>query len=149
VSKAKKQPTKRVRVVQRERAASLVLRFSEDHLWVRLDGDRAQIGLSENGQKELGPIIAAELPEVGEGVEQGEQFGELESQRTVQELLAPVSGTVTAVNTEIEGSPSLVNEDPYRDGWLIEVEMSDEGELDHLMSAEEYDEFVEQEDAGT
>jgi glycine cleavage system H protein len=131
---------------KRERAAALILRFSEEHLWVRVDGDRAQIGLSDGGQKALGEIIAAELPEVGEGIEQGEQFGELESTRTVQELIAPLTGTVTAVNVDIEGSPALVNEDPYHDGWLIEVEVRDEHELDKLMAAEEYEEFLEQEE---
>lgn len=133
---------------KRERTASLILRFSEDHLWVRVDGDRVQIGLSESGQKALGEIIAVDLPDIGDGIEQGEQFGELESTRTVQELIAPVTGAVTAVNTDIDGTPSLVNEDPYHDGWLIEVELSDERELDDLMAAEEYDEFVEQEDQG-
>lgn len=131
---------------KRERAAALILRFSDDHLWVRVDGERTAIGLSESGQKSLGEIIAAELPEVGEALEQGEQFGELESTRTVQELIAPVTGVVTAVNVDLDGTPGLVNEDPYHDGWLIEVELSDERELDDLMGAEEYDDFVEQQE---
>lgn len=141
-----KQQTKRRRGEKRERDAALILRFSDDHFWVRVDGDRAQIGLSDRGQKSLGEIIAAELPEIGDELEKGEPFGELESTRTVQELLSPIGGEVTAVNSEIEGSPSLVNEDPYHDGWLIEVELADEGELDELMSAEDYDEYVEQEE---
>lgn len=128
---------------QRERA-TVVLRFSEDHLWVRVDGERAHVGVSDAGQRILGPILAAELPEVGEEIESGEPFGELESQRTVQELIAPLSGVVAAVNTEIDGNPGLVNEDPYRDGWLVEVKVSDEAELDDLMGPEAYDEFVEQ-----
>ncbi len=130
---------------QKEQSSSPVLRFSEDHLWVRVDGERAYVGMSEYGQKDLGEIIAAELPDVGEAIEIGEPFGELESRRTVQELIAPVSGTVTAVNTEIEGNPGLINEDPHFDGWLIEIELSGEGELEDLMGADEYDEFVEEE----
>ncbi len=131
---------------ERERAAALILRFSEEHLWVRVDGERAQIGLSEGGQRVLGEIIATELPDIGDAVERGESFGELESTRTVQELIAPVSGTVSAVNSEIETTPGLVNEDPHHDGWLIEVELSDETELDELMAIEDYEEFVEQDD---
>jgi len=130
----------------RERAAGLILRFSDDHLWVRADGERTTIGLSESGQRSLGGIIAAELPEVGEELEQGEPFGELESTRTVQELIAPVTGIVSAVNVDLEGTPGLVNEDPYHDGWLVEVELRDEKELDDLMGADEYEEFVEQQE---
>ena len=131
---------------KRERASAPLLRFSEDHLWIRVDGDRATIGLSDAGQKALGEIIAVELPDIGEELERGEPFGELESTRTVQDLLAPVSGAVTAVNVEIDGTPGLVNEDPYQDGWLVEVEVSNDKELDRLMATDEYDEYVEQGD---
>lgn len=119
-----------------------VLRFSEDHLWVRAEADRAQIGISDHGQDAIGEVIAVELPDVGDPVEKGEPFGELESIRTVQELIAPVSGTVRAVNGELEDHPSLTNEDPYHEGWLIEVELADESELDALMASEEYEEFL-------
>ncbi|GIW40730.1 MAG: glycine cleavage system H protein [Candidatus Binatia bacterium] len=122
------------------------LLFSEDHTWVRLEGERAYIGLSDYAQRDLGEIIAAELPDVGERIEAGEPFGELESKRTVQELIAPVSGTVTAVNTEIESNPAIINEDPYDEGWLVEVELADEEELDELMGVDEYEEFVAEED---
>ena len=141
-----KQQTKAKGAAKRERDTALILRFSTDHLWVRVDGERAQIGLSDRGQKALGEIIAADLPEIGDEIERGEPFGEFESTRTVQELIAPIGGEVTAVNPEIEASPSLVNEDPYRDGWLIEVELFNERDLDELLSAEEYDEFLEQEE---
>jgi glycine cleavage system H protein len=119
-----------------------VLRFSDDHLWVRAEEDRAQIGISDQGQDSLGEVIAVELPDVGDSVEKGEPFGELESVRTVHELLAPVSGTVRAVNGDLEDHPSLANEDPYHEGWLIEIELADESELEGLMAAEEYEEFV-------
>jgi glycine cleavage system H protein len=118
------------------------LRFTRDHLWVRVDGRHARIGLSEHGQVTLGEIKAVELPEIGDALERGETFGELESPRTVAELCAPVSGTVTAINTELEDSPSLVNDDPHHDGWLVEVDLSDPDELDELMSAEQYEALV-------
>jgi len=134
VSKQKKQ--------KRENDPATVLRFSDDHLWVRAEADRAQIGISDQGQDSIGEVIAVELPDVGDPVEKGEPFGELESVRTVHELVAPVSGTVRAVNGELEDHPSLANEDPYHEGWLIEVELTDEAELEDLMATEDYEEFV-------
>ena len=123
-----------------------VLRFTEDHLWVRAEANRAQLGVSDFGQEKIGEIIAVELPDVGDAVEKGEIFGELESVRTVQELVAPINGTVRAVNGELEDHPSLANEDPYHEGWLIEIELADEAELEELMATEDYEEFVAEED---
>lgn len=114
---------------------------------MRGDGERAQVGLSDYGQDELGEIIAVELPDVGDTVERGAAFGEVESVRTVQELIAPVTGSVTAVNAEVADHPELVNEDPYHDGWLIEVKLDDESELEDLMAADEYEESVSNEEA--
>ncbi len=121
------------------------VKFSQDHLWVRVDGHQARIGLSEHGQVTLGEVKAVELPEIGDPVERGEAFGELESLRTVTELLSPVSGTVTAINTELADSPSLVNDDPHHDGWLVEVDLADPAELDDLMSSEQYEALVAEE----
>lgn len=135
---AKPKVTKR----KKETAPITVLRFTEDHLWVRAEADRAQIGVSDHGQEEIGEIIAVELPNVGDTVEQGEVFGEIESIRTVLELIAPVSGTVVAINGELEDHPTIANEDPYHEGWLIEIEMADEDELDDLMASEDYEEFI-------
>ena len=118
------------------------LRFTRDHLWVRADGRHARIGLSAHGQVVLGEVKAIELPEVGESLERGEAFGGLESRRTVAELTAPVSGKVVAINTDLEDSPSLVNDDPHHDGWLVEVDLADPGELDELMNAEQYETLV-------
>lgn len=115
------------------------IKFSRDHLWVRFDGMHARIGLCEHGQSSLGEINAVELPEVGDVVERGEAFGELESRRTVAELLAPVSGTVTAINTDLEDTPSLVNDDPHHDGWLVEIDLSDVEELDELLDLDQYE----------
>ena len=118
------------------------LKFTKDHLWVRVEGSHAKIGLSEHGQTELGEITAVELPEIGDAMEKGESFGELESRRTVADLVAPVSGTVTAINIDLEDSPSLVNDDPHHEGWLVEVDLSDTGELEQLMDAEDYETLV-------
>lgn len=127
---------------KQESESATVLRFSDEHLWVRADADRAQVGISDQGQDSIGEIIAVELPDVGDAIEKGEPFGELESARTVHELIAPVTGTVRAVNGDLEDHASLANEDPYHEGWLIEVELSDEAELEELMATEDYEEFV-------
>jgi len=120
------------------------VKFSQDHFWIRVDGRHARIGFSEHGQSALGEVKAIELPEIGDPVERGEPFAELESQRTVSELLSPVSGTVIAVNAELEDSPSLVNDDPHHDGWLVQVDLSDLAELDDLMSSEQYEALVDE-----
>jgi glycine cleavage system H protein len=125
----------------RESAVADALKFTEDHLWVRVEGTRAQVGISEYGQSELGEVIAVEVPDVGDQIEKGEPFGEVETVRTVQELIAPLSGSVTAVNTELQDQPRIVNEDPLHEGWLIEIEMSEESELEDLMELDEYEEF--------
>jgi len=118
------------------------LKFTEDHLWVRVEGRRAQVGLSDYAQDELGEVIAVELPDVGDTLEKGESFGEIESIKTVSDLIAPVSGTISAVNAELEDHPSLVNEDPYHEGWLVEIELSDWNEIEDLMDPDEYEEFA-------
>ena len=124
------------------------LKFTEDHLWIRVEGKRAQLGISDYGQTELGEVIALEVPEVGDELERGEPFGEVESVRTVSELVAPVSGTVTAINTELEEHPRIVNEDPLHEGWLVEIELADENELEELMELDEYEEFASGETEG-
>ena len=131
---------------KKERGPTLILRFSDQDVWVRGETDRVEIGLSDHGQGKLGEIIAVELPEVGNVLEQGEPFGELESVRTALELISPVTGTVVSVNSDLTENPSLINEDPYHEGWLVEVAMRDESELEDLMGADEYEEFVESEE---
>jgi glycine cleavage system H protein len=118
------------------------LKFTEDHLWIRVEGRRAQVGISEYAQDELGEVIAVELPDVGDILEKGESFGEIESVKTISDLIAPVSGTISAVNAELEDHPSLVNEDPYHEGWLVELELSDKNEIEDLMDPDEYEEFA-------
>jgi glycine cleavage system H protein len=118
------------------------LKFTEDHLWIRVSGKRAQLGLSEFAQDELGEVIAVELPDVGDGLEKGESFGEIEGANSVSELIAPVSGTVSAINPELEDHPGLINDDPYHEGWLLEIELNDKSEIEDLMEADEYEEYA-------
>lgn len=122
------------------------LKFTKDHFWVRVEGRHARIGLSEQGQTELGEIQAVELPDVGETLEQGESFGEVESRKTLADLVAPVTGTVIAINTDLDDSPSLVNDDPHDEGWLVEVDLARPSELEDLMDSDEYDELVAERD---
>jgi glycine cleavage system H protein len=118
------------------------LKYTEDHLWIRVLGKRAQLGLSEFAQDELGEVIAVELPDVGDGLEKGESFGEIEGANSVSELIAPVSGTVSAVNPDLEDHPGLINDDPYHEGWLLEIELKDKSEIEDLMEADEYEEYA-------
>ncbi len=119
-----------------------LLKVSEQHVWVGVEDQRVFLGLTNYAQSELGKVISVELPEVGDEVERGESFAEIESIATVSELIAPVSGTVLAVNGDLENHPSMINEDPYNEGWLIEVELRDESEVDALMDMDEYYHFV-------
>ncbi|WP_436931446.1 glycine cleavage system protein GcvH [Halosimplex halobium] len=114
------------------------LRYLDSHEWARVDDGSARIGISEFAQDELGDVVFVDLPDEGEEVAAGEDFGVVESIKAVSDIYAPVSGTVTAVNDDLADRPELVNEDPYGDGWLIEVDLDDESELDDLLSADEY-----------
>lgn len=114
------------------------LKYTEDHEWARVEGNRVTIGITDFAQHELGDIVFVELPEVGDEVEAGEPFGSVESVKTVSELYAPVSGKVVEVNSALIDSPEKVNEAPYGDGWMIVVEMSDAAQLDRLWTADKY-----------
>jgi glycine cleavage system H protein len=113
------------------------LKYSESHEWVKVDGNTAYIGVSDFAQKEMGDITYVDMPEEGDDVMAGEEFGALESVKASSELISPVSGTVLAVNSELEDAPEKVNEDAYG-AWIIKVAMSNEGELDALMDAAGY-----------
>ena len=119
-----------------------ILKVSQEHVWVGIEDQHVFFGLTNYGQSELGQIISVDLPEVGDKVEKGEAFAEVESVATVSELIAPVSGTVLAVNPELENHPSVINEDPYSEGWLIELRLKDESEIKSLMDTDEYYHFV-------
>jgi glycine cleavage system H protein len=114
------------------------LKYSEEHEWVKVDGNRVTIGITDFAQSELGDIVFVELPEVGTEVSFSDPFGSVESVKTVSELYAPVSGKIVEVNNVLTDSPEKVNEAPYGDGWMIVVEISDASELDQLWAAEKY-----------
>ena len=118
------------------------LKYTSDHEWVRIDGDVAIIGITSFAADQLGDVVAVELPEEGDKVTKGEGFGTVESVKAVAELFAPVSGTVSRVNTPLNDSPEYVNEDPFDEGWMIEIEMSDPEEVEELMDAVAYAELV-------
>ncbi len=119
-----------------------MLKVSQEHVWIGIEDQHVFFGLTNYGQSELGRIISVDLPEVGDKVERGEPFGEVESTSTVSELIAPVSGTVLAINPELENHPSVINEDPYSEGWMIEVRLKDDSEIKSLMDMDEYYHFV-------
>jgi glycine cleavage system H protein len=123
------------------------LLYSPTHEWVRVEGNRAIIGITDYAQSELGDVTYLELPKVGDTVEAGQPFCIIESVKADEELFAPVSGTVAAVNQNAVDHPEIVNEDPYGEGWLIVVEMSDPDELKSLMTAEQYRQMLEREGA--
>lgn len=114
------------------------LRYSSDHEWVRVDGDVATIGITEYAQDALGDVVFVELPEQGASVGAGESFSEVESTKSVSDIYAPVSGSVSEVNDQLDGAPELLNSDPYGEGWICRIAMTDPSELDALMDADAY-----------
>lgn len=118
------------------------LKYSKEHEWVRVEGNKAYIGITDFAQSELGDIVFVELPEVGDEVQADEPFGSVESVKTVSELYAPVSGKVLEVNGALTDSPELVNESPYDKAWMIVVEMSSSDELNALLDAEAYEKLI-------
>ncbi len=118
------------------------LKYTNDHEWVRTEGDVAYIGISDYAQSELGEIVYVDVNCVGETIEQGEVFGSIEAVKTVSDLLMPVDGKVLEINAVLEDQPELVNEDPYGKGWILKVSMIDPGQLDALLSAADYKAFI-------
>lgn len=114
------------------------LRYSKEHEWVKVEGQEGIVGISDHAQEELGDVVYVELPQVGQQVEQSKTFGVVESVKAASDLYSPVSGEVVAVNAELAKSPEKVNEDPYGAGWMIKVRMKDPGELNKLLSPEDY-----------
>jgi len=113
-------------------------RYLESHEWAAPEGETVRVGISDFAQDELGDIVYVELPDVGDAVEAGTAFGVVESIKAVSDLYAPVSGTVAAVNEGLLAEPELVNEDPYGEGWMVELEGVDEAALEELLTAEAY-----------
>jgi glycine cleavage system H protein len=114
------------------------LKYTKDHEWVMVDDDIATVGITDYAQGELGDIVFVELPEAGTGVTQAEAFGTIEAVKTVADLYAPVSGEITEINSRIESEPGIINSDPYGEGWFVKIKMSDAGELDNLLSYNDY-----------
>ena len=120
------------------------LKYSKEHEWVLVEDKIAIIGITEFAQHELGDVVYVELPEVGEKVVKDDPFGAVESVKAVSDVFAPVSGAVVEVNDTLPENPETINDDPYGDGWMIKVEMTDMDDLKDLMNAEEYAEYIEQ-----
>ncbi|RAS81277.1 glycine cleavage system protein GcvH [Priestia endophytica] len=118
------------------------LRYSEEHEWVKVEGDKVTIGITDFAQSELGDIVFVELPEVGATIEADEPFGSVESVKTVSELYAPISGKVVEINENLDDSPEFVNESPYENAWMIVVEPNNKEDIEKLMTAEEYQKMI-------
>ncbi|NMB49768.1 MAG: glycine cleavage system protein GcvH [Bacteroidales bacterium] len=118
------------------------VKYSHDHEWIRVEGEEAYVGITDFAQSELGEIVYVDIPTVGETLESGEVFGSIEAVKTVSDLLMPVTGKVLEMNAELEDAPELVNKDPYGEGWIIKIAVQKPEELDNLLSAEQYKNFI-------
>ena len=120
------------------------LKYHKEHSWVKIDGNRATVGITEYAQESLGDIVYMDLPDVDTSVDADGEIGEIESTKATSSVVSPVSGTIVKVNTELEDAPETINEDPYGKGWIVVIEMDNAKELSSLMDAEEYGKFVEE-----
>jgi glycine cleavage system H protein len=118
------------------------LKYTEDHEWIRIEGDTAFIGITDHAQKELGDIVYVDINTVGDSLEKGEVFGSVEAVKTVSDLFIPVAGTVSEVNDELDAEPELVNSDPYGRGWMVKITLSNPDDTEGLLSAEDYKQFI-------
>lgn len=121
------------------------LKYSKEHEWSRIENGHVVVGITDYAQENLGEVVYVELPEEGSQVSRSEAFGVVESTKAVSDLYAPVSGTVAEINDTLLDSPELINEDPYEDGWMIRIQLSNPGELDQLMDASAYATFIKEE----
>jgi glycine cleavage system H protein len=119
------------------------LKYSNDHEWLRVEGDEAFIGITDFAQKELGDIVFVEVETIDEALEKDEVFGTIEAVKTVSDLLMPVEGTVVELNEKLEEEPELINKDPYNEGWIIKIKLSDPTELDNMLDTEGYKALIE------
>lgn len=117
-------------------------KYSNDHEWVRVEGNEAYIGITDFAQSQLGDIVFVDVPTVGETLAQNEVFGSIEAVKTVSDAFLPVGGEVLELNAALENDPALVNKDPYGEGWIIKIRMTDAAELDTLLSAEDYAKLI-------
>lgn len=121
------------------------LKYHREHTWVKVSGRRATIGITDHAQEALGDIVYIDLPEVDSTVEANSEFAEIESTKATSSVIAPVSGTVIEVNEDLAESPEIINEDPYGKGWIAIIEMDNESELEDLMDASIYENYLEEE----
>jgi glycine cleavage system H protein len=119
------------------------LKYTNDHEWLRLEGETAFVGITDYAQKELGDIVFIEVETEGEELEKGDTFGTIEAVKTVSDLYMPVTGKVEEFNEELEDQPELVNKDPYGDGWVVKIKVKDKAEFENLLDAEAYKKQVE------
>ncbi|RIH66462.1 glycine cleavage system protein GcvH [Mariniphaga sediminis] len=119
------------------------LKYTEDHEWIRVEGDSAIVGITDFAQGELGDVVFVEIETEGEELDKGETFGTVEAVKTVSDLFMPVDGVVSEVNEALADEPELVNKDPYGKGWMIKIKISDQSELENLLSAEDYKRMIE------
>ena len=119
------------------------LLYTKDHEWINIDGDEAIIGISDYAQGSLGDITFVELPDVGNEIEQFEQFASVESVKAASDIFSPMSGKITAVNDDLSEEPGLINKSPHESGWIAKIKLSDSEEQSNLMTAEEYRKFLE------
>ena len=118
------------------------LKYTKDHEWVKIEGNTGTIGITDFAQKELGDIVYIEVESEGYEIDQDESFGTVEAVKTVSDLFMPVSGKILEFNEDLEGSPEIVNSDPYGNGWIIKIEIKEEAQLEALMSAEDYQKLI-------
>jgi glycine cleavage system H protein len=118
------------------------LRYTKDHEWIRLEGDEAIVGVTDFAQHELGDIVYVEIETIGQELNAGDVFGTVEAVKTVSDLYLPVSGTVTEINPKLNSNPELVNSDPYGEGWMAKIKVSNTADIESLMNAEAYQKLV-------
>jgi glycine cleavage system H protein len=122
------------------------IKYHREHAWVRVEGKRATIGISDYAQQQLGDIVYVDLPEVDTEIDADSELSEIESTKATSPVVSPVTGTVVEVNEDLADTPEIINEDPYGNGWIVVLEMSDQTELNDLMSKAEYEKFLKEEE---
>jgi glycine cleavage system H protein len=118
------------------------LKYTDTHEWIKVNGKKAKVGITDHAQSELTDIVFVELPEIGKEIKKGEEICIVESVKSVTEIYAPISGKVTNVNKKLEESPEIINESPYDDGWLIEIEIADNSQISSLLSSDSYEKII-------
>ncbi|MFQ5453253.1 MAG: glycine cleavage system protein GcvH [Candidatus Zixiibacteriota bacterium] len=118
------------------------LKYTKEHEWVKMEGNVAVVGITDYAQSELGDIVFIELPEIGDEIVQAKPFGVIEAVKAVSDMFAPVSGKVAAINNNLDDNPMVINQDPYGEGWMLKIELSDMEEIDKLLDADSYKKII-------